>query len=254
MPLGSFRINGLGKYFPPSGPDLGVLGAVSFDANSYYYSNSITSTANDSSSITWSYWIKTQDLSARSFTSTWRSTNGRRYIATHNANGSVRFYLQSISSTLDRTSVETGVITLNQWHHVVASIDVANGIFLCYVDGVPLTFAAGILPAPLLFSIPGRVTINTDHATLGASSRANTLAQVYISPTFQDISNASIRQRFYNNGWVNMGNNGTLSGADTPVLFHIGNLSTTPPFTTNGGNWGFTYISTGTISSASGPV
>jgi hypothetical protein len=230
-----------------------IKGAVAFDQGEYYYSDNITSTVNDSSSITWSYWIKTQDLTSRSFTSTWRSVEGRRYIATHNANGSVRFYLQSISSTLDRTSVETGVIKLNQWHHVVASIDVANGIFLCYVDGVPLTFTAGTLPAPLLFSNPGRVTINSDHNTLGADSRANTLAQVYISPTFQDISNASIRQRFYNNGWVDMGTNGTLSGADTPVLFHIGNLSTTPPFTSNGGTWGFTYTSVGTPENSLGP-
>ena len=100
-----------------------------------------------------------------------------------------------------------------------------------------------------------KLGINTDTNTIGGDSVGNSVAQLYWSNTYQDLSSSTVRERFYNSGWVNMGNNGTASGADSPMLFHIGDLSTTPAFTTNGGGLtGISYTTVGTPSSVSGPV
>ena len=51
--------------------------------------------------------------------------------------------------------------------------------------------------------------------------------------TFVDISQPSNREKFYDNGPVDMGSDGTSTGLDQPLIFHTGDTST---FATRGGD------------------
>lgn len=236
-------------------PDYGTVGGVAFDAGEYYSDSSITSSFSDTKNITISYWFKKDSTAARSFIWSVAHTSGRRYIAILNTNGSIRTYLQTNNSTYDFTTTETGLYSTGTWTHVVTSFNGTTPSAKIYVNGVAKTYSAASFAENLEFSNIDVIAFNTNATGLGGDSQGNSIAQFYWSNTYQDLDTASVRQRFYNNGWVNMGNNGTTSGADSPLLFHIGSLSTTPAFTTNGGGLtGISYTAVGTPSSTTGPV
>jgi hypothetical protein len=242
----------VGASFASAGPDYGITGGVAFDAGEYYRDTSITSSYSDTKNMTISYWFKKNSFAARSFIWSVEHTIGRRYIAVLNTNGSVRYYVQTASSTSDRTTTETSLFTTGTWNHAVASFNFTTGAAKVYVNGVAVTLATATFTENLEFSNIEIVDLNNSR---GGDSVGNSIAQFYWSNTFQDLDTLSVRQRFYNAGWVNMGTNGTLSGADSPMLFHIGDLSTTPAFTTNGGGLtGISYTAVGTPSSTAGPV
>lgn len=245
MPLGIARHNSLSRQIPTAGPF--TLESVAFDASEYYSTSSISSTASDTTTITISYWLYVDSLANRVFNASFMSTNSRRIIGINprDVDGKTRFYIQTDVGTLDRSSTETGLITTGNWHHIVMSADVSNSTLKVYVDGVAATFSGGTISGNIEWSSPSVFAINSDSNTLGNDSRASKIAQLYISNTYQDLDTLSVRQRFYNAGPVDMGSNGTASGADTPVVFHVGD--TDSGFTTNGGSgWSYTLSTTGT--------
>ena len=128
-----------------------------------------------------------------------------------------------------------------EWHHFLMSIDGSNNLQL-YVDGVNETSNAfGTLPGSgdtVYWSNFQKANVST--AWNDAHSNLGNICQLYIDNTYNNIADASVRKKFYNNGAVDMGTDGTGSGLSQPLVYHHGDAT---EFHTNRGT-GFVYGST----------
>ena len=268
MPLGATRLNSIS--LPAAGPagDPGLKGIQVSDyvytgSLNYYDESTVGHTDSDGRQITLSVWFR--DDNTAPYTGTehvfFRARNGSggyAYLAFQYTRGSARFLSRSAVDTsfdLDiRFGVDgggggygSGTYDDGNWHHVMISGDGSTSTFKLYVDGTELTAgsqsATTYNAAALNYS---QDWWNGDHydrfyllaESTGAGQCGLEVAQLYVDNAHNDLSSATVRQKFYDGGAVDMGSDGTSSGLAQPLMFHAGDSTT---FTTNGGTGGFSY-------------
>jgi hypothetical protein len=100
------------------------------------------------------------------------------------------------------------------------------------------------------------ISILSGHAFSDTRVSDIEISQFFIDNVFYDLSDSTIRAKFYDGGSIDMGTDGTASGLAQPLIFHQGNTST---FATKGGDtttfpYSVTQYGSGAdISSANGP-
>jgi hypothetical protein len=257
MPLGASKLNFLAKVQEVGG---GNLDAISLTSSDYMYMTSALSTGEaDTTQATWSCWVKLSSTSPRSVPFGMRNSSNSggsvRLFATFFYNNTVdataRFYHQTITNTIDRTSSETNLYSTGNWVHICAAYDTNGGTTpQVYVNGVAATMP----------SIPSGLTAfpwnNIDLWINGFSDGTNTqnieVAQLWIDNSYIDLS--TNLQKFYdtaNNQAVDMGSDGTGSGLAQPMIYHNGNASS---FGTNSGSLSYSLSVSGSITSTTGPA
>lgn len=238
--------------------------------NSYYLDGTVSSNTTDSEDVTVSCWFKHTsgtDLNPIMSASYNHPTDffiieyqGGRFRITFSNDGATPrggdYQFGTYSASYGSGTYDDGA-----WHHVMLSRDSSTSTVVSYVDGVSTT--AGYINQD--FSKKGWPANNfTDisfltHLAIGDSRIAGTgfqFAQLFVDNVFYDLTDPSIRAKFYNKGSMNMGTDGTASGLDQPLIFHQGDTST---FATKGGDqtaFPYTVSQSGTganISSANGP-
>lgn len=122
---------------------------------------------------------------------------------------------------LDQNAAQVAALTAAQgWHHIMASWDrsVDDKAFL-YIDGVSCATITTFLSTT---EDTDPINYSTDmlDMTIGATTSGNTplagcLSELYISYTFSDLSDASVRARFYSAD----GPPGDLSGYNSPIVY-----------------------------------
>jgi hypothetical protein len=252
MPLGSFRLNGLAKYEAPSGPAPVTLDAISFENNEFLRVASMPAAASANKQLTVSVWTKVYNTTPRSAAMGFYK-NGRLIAGPFQYQGGAttfRTYTQTNSQTYDTTSSQSSLYTTGTWNHFVWSLDfTVNNKVQGYCNGVPVTFAAfnaSTFTTNIEWNVSGEFEING--YSNGTNLNKIDVAQVWITNSYIDLStNIS---KFYNNGPVDMGSNGTASGLSQPLIYHNGNLST---FVNNGGTLSYSLSATGTPESITGP-
>ena len=278
MPLGASRLNTLSRVLttPFSG-----LAAIQLDADStqgeghvFYQTNSFASTS-DTDELTLAFWWK--DTNNRTTYAhedalfRFINSGGNEYLQFNYFRGSTRLLARSGSdSTFDldiRHGVDgfgagsygNGTYDDGNWHHYLMSVKGSTSSFELYVDGTEIT--QGSQNATQYLAAQKRFTENFwegnhyDQFTLcaeifdnGSGQWPNQVTQLYLDNSFNDISDASTRAKFYNNGAVDMGTDGTGSGLDQPLVFHTGDTSS---FFTNAGT-GYAYTLTKVNKSSAG--
>jgi hypothetical protein len=107
------------------------------------------------------------------------------------------------------------------------------------VQQTDLIYGGGVSNNNWRFDILTAVWIGTNTSSF-QQAKGDQIAQLYLDNTDVDIvTNLS---KFYNNGFVNMGSDGTASGLPRPLIFHQGSTNSSPAFQTSGGR---TSASTG---------
>ena len=165
--------------------------------------------------------------------------------------------MQTTTGTNDRTSSETSLYAQGDWVHVVMSIDTVNNTMDGYVNGVQITFPGISSSTAIGWSGMNRLVINGQTAPTTWSSPGNTeleIAQIWATNSVIDLS--SNISKFYDNGAVDMGSDGTGSGLSQPLFYFNGNTTSSPTFATNGGtqqNIGFATGGTNTPSDGTTP-
>lgn len=255
MPLGAFRINSLARNIADSGVS---LDAVEFGSGVYYENTSMPDAAAANKQVTISVWMNIANTSPRSVAFGFRHTGGRLIAGpwaynsgTAQTNATNRWYVQTSSHTLDRTSSENDLYEINEWHHFVYSVDfTVDDRNIAYVDGQQVTLTG--------FTASG-ITSNINWNDLrefwvhgyNNTNNLNTIrvAQIWIDDSYIDLStNIS---KFYDNGPVDMGTDGTGSGLAQPLIYHYGDTSTFP---TNNGSLSYSLSSVGgTPTDTTGP-
>lgn len=255
MPLGAYRINSMARKITAAGVS---LDAVEFPDDVSYENTSMPDAGSNNKQFTMSIWMNTADTSPRSVGFGLRHS-GTRLIAgpflynsgSLQTNATFRAYVQSISQTLDRTSSESDLYAVDEWHHYVYSVDLTtDDRNIAYLDGQALTmpgFSASVFPTDIGWS---NITSFFVHG-YNAANRTNTIrvAQLWIDNSYIDLStNIS---KFYDNGPVDMGTDGTGSGLSQPLIYHYGNTSTFP---TNNGTLSYSLTAQGgTPTDTTGP-
>lgn len=242
--------------------------AVQFEsANSErYFSNSITRTSiTQNKTVTVSFWWR--PVTAASFTVMFGSMNAvnngqNALFLSQTASGQFRFYTYGNGNVQVDASTTNAVYSNNTWTHVVLSYDSAStSTRYCYVNGVSTAMTYSTYRTDLnsgLYDI-GTIGIGArnNYNTFDFQSNGN-MSQLWIDNSYTDLSVTANRQRFYNSGWVAMGTDGTGSGLSRPLIYHNGDTSTSPAFSSNQGRTGTNSISytlsvNGTISDVAGP-
>lgn len=248
MPLGAARLGLLANQIVSAS---GVsLTGVSFTSSA----DNLDSGQFDGSSVgvdnpthTTSYWFKAKATSPRirSFNVT---TGGRLASAGfvyQDTSAKYRHYQQTTGHTYDLTSAESGLYNPDEWHHVVIAADfsTANSV-QCYLDGVELTMVNNTAFTTLQsWAQTIQVTMNVSD-----SSSLYDIAQVWVDNSYIDLSQNI--DKFYLNGPVDMGADGTASGLSQPLIYHNGDLNT---FVQNGGRYNYTMSIAGYPKTVPGP-
>jgi hypothetical protein len=147
-------------------------------------------------------------------------------------NGNLRVYRQVPGiEGADYDNLVSGAFpTANTWYHLVISGQVSS-TFVVYINGIQKTslqYGGGISSNNFQLQILTGVRIGSN--TSPQPAKGDQITQVWF-----DNSNVGITAnltKFYNNGFVDMGTQGTSSGLSRPLMYHYGNTSTFP--TNNG--------------------
>jgi hypothetical protein len=272
MPLGAFRINTLAKSqaAAPVVPEKADLPALDTQ-DSYYLSGTVTSNSSASQDITVSFWFRHPSgmaSDAAPIIMYMRNTAFTAYVGAEYQGGRIRWFSKpaagfaadylwgTYSATYGSGTYDDGV-----WHHIVFSRDSSTSTNHSYIDGVSVTrtvnagredFAKDMWPANDM----SLISILSGHAFNDTRVSDIEFSQLFIDNVYYDLSDSTIRGKFYDGGSINMGTDGTASGLAQPLIFHQGNTST---FATKGGDtttfpYSVTQYGTGAdISSANGP-
>ena len=137
-------------------------------------------------------------------------------------------------------SYGSGTYDDGDWHHFLFSRDGSASQKYAYVDGnsVSITVHAGRDTPSADMWLGGsmqNISIMSEHGFSTGGNRISDLhvTQLFVDNTFVDISQPSNREKFYDNGPVDLGSDGTKSGLSQPLIFHTGDTST---FATRGGD------------------
>lgn len=233
-----------------SGP--GRVG-VGFNGSSYYQgtisANTLSTTNNY---LTISLWFKPLESSPiNTIISGYNSTGSEDFFRVNVANNEYSLYIYkptgaSAGSTVWEIESSTGgtAYTQNNWSHFVFSGDAsvtASRRIAINGTNVSVTLGSNLRSQYNLMAFLNS-TFNIGSSYNGYAPANCQLAQVYISDHYYDLSVANNRQLFYNNGWVDMGDNGTASGLPAPVFFYNGSKVTDPTFRHNSGRTTGTYV------------
>ena len=162
--------------------------------------------------------------------------NASLYIAI-NDSGSLYFYRQvpSIEGAEYPELVSGAFPTANTWYHLVISGQ-ANSTFVVYINGVQKTslqYGGGISNNNFQLQILTAVRIGVADSAGYAAGKGDQIAQVWFDNT--NVGITANLTKFYNNGYVEMGSEGTSSGLTRPLIYHTGNTTSSPAFHTSGG-------------------
>jgi len=238
--------------------------------NSYYLDGTVSSNSTDSEDVTVSCWFKHTsgtDLNPIMSATYSHPTDffiieyqGGRFRITFSNDGATPrggdYQFGTYSASYGSGTYDDGA-----WHHVVLSRDSSASTVVSYVDGVSTT--AGYINQDFSKKgFPGNRFTDISfltHLAISDSRIAGTgfqVAQLFVDNVFYDITDSTVREKFYNGGAINMGSNGTASGLDQPLVFHFGD---TNDFELKGGDttaFPYTVTQSGTgvdISSTNGP-
>jgi hypothetical protein len=251
MPLGASRLSFLGHpawaapvsavYYPSEFGEQIQAGSSGSTAGyrDLAITNNIGSATDD---FTLSVWIKPTLYSID--TDPWivysfvRSDQNTNHMLRIYDNGSVNFYTNWGGGFADRTVLGSGTLTADTWHHLAVSHDASADSTQIYLDGVDTTPAvtAGL---PTSAGIIMHTTTFIGVSAWGRSDAAGTnwagfgdrMAQLWWDDSYVDLDTNI--GKFYSNGYINMGTDGTGSGLSAPLVYHYGADSNT--FTTASG-------------------
>jgi hypothetical protein len=249
----------------PAAAGLTSLDAVNLTYNADHYgvtAGNFTTSSDFVASykLTASAWFKIPDFTNRRSIFTIR-TNLAPLLFAVNTNGTIRLLAGNSSGYFCNTTTPIGsAISLNVWNHVVWSIDATDtNKRYVYINGVQIfpTWSTNTTFTWLSSSssYSAGICFNPDGGTTGGEAGVD-LSQIWIDNSYTDLS--TNLSKFYNNGPVDMGSNGTGSGLAQPLLYHYGDTDTATPFQTNRGRTAsnkatYTFTVTGSPSDVTGP-
>ena len=208
--------------------------AVAFDGTNDYLTEGSLTTSDDKKG-TVSFWFKLDSTSAQKLI---HSPNGRFKID-FNDNIADEIEIQGRSSTpTNILSLRTSNLNADttSWHHIMASWDLSdtNKRHL-YLDGVSdlnvTTYIDDIIDYTTSYNI-GRKSDGTERWNGGVADFWFDMG------TYVDLSNPNIRKKFYNNGPVDLGSDGSRPTGTSPEIFLSGD--TVDWHTNDGTGGGFT--------------
>lgn len=264
MPLGAFRLNSLAKTVAPAGVS-DPTGGVRFESANTEYMNitSLGSLPADNSIYHGSVWFKFDSLPTGSdymMIGAWSNSQDNNYpyyLGYFNNNGSPFLRVNGHRRTSNTFFTYSVTLSTDTWYHVIFknSVDGSTNREL-WLDGTQVVDTASPTytnPFPMdntnsfgsieQFTIASITNNNTSFAGLFDGC----IEQYYWHAGDIDIS--SNLSKFYDNGFVDMGTDGTSSGLAQPDFFHQGNDSAT--FDNLGGTVTGTMNVNGTISGCS---
>ncbi len=216
--------------------------------DSYYLNGTVSSNSTSSVDLTVSFWFRhisgmasdsapilmyAADDSISNFTGI-EYQGGRIRVVTQSGGVLNDFLIGTYSASFGSGTYDDG-----QWHHFVFSRDGSASAKHAYVDGNSVTINVNVgrdngSANMWLGSSMTKISIMSGHGFTGDTRVADIhIAQFFVDNVFHDITNTSTREKFYKNGLVDMGTDGTKSGLDQPLIFHTGNSS---QFETRGGD------------------
>jgi hypothetical protein len=248
MPLGSFRLNSLAKA-AAAVPVIYPSNSVKFGTTStsgYYADTSISEFITSSNSgVTISFWVKPTKANHSGgewwcFMLTNTDGGNASALVSIKDNGDLRFFRQLAPGFQDFTSLVANAFpTANQWYHVAIALNSATQVMQVYINGVARTTSGTLSTTNSRWDALTSVYVGGFGST--REGRADVLTQLWADNSFIDLSTNI--NRFYNNGFVDMGNNGTGTGLIQPLIYHNGSTTSSPAFATNGGRTSGQYIS-----------
>jgi len=148
-------------------------------------------------------------------------------------NGNLRVYRQvpQIEGADFDPLVSNAFPTANTWYHVLLS-NTKNQAFKCYINGVEKTGLSSTSNNNWRFDNLIGIRVGCISST-AFIAKGDQIAQLWLDNADADI--ATNLSKFYNNGFVNMGSDGTASGLSRPLIYHTGNTTSSPAFHTSGG-------------------
>lgn len=229
----------------------------------YADTNGITETITSSNAgITFAAWVK-PTLANHNATNGWallslnQSDGNSSIYITLRDDGGIRFYRQYVTGFQDLnplvTGANSGITTANQWYHIAISAT-AGSTPVVYVNGVAKTVTGGALNANnFRFDVVTAVYVGGTNFSSN-DGYGDSITQVYLDNAAIDLStNIS---KFYNNGYVNLGPNGTYTGLTQPLMFHDGNTTTgwNNSFPTRGGRTTGVYMTYNLLDNDAGTI
>jgi len=217
--------------------------------DSYYLNGTVSSNSTSSVDMTVAFWFRhvsgmasdaapiilyAADSGVSNFTGI-EYQGGRLRVVTQSSGVLNDFLIGTYSASYGSGTYDDG-----DWHHFLFSRDGSASAKHAYVDGnsVTINVNAGRDNGSAnmwLGSSMQNISIMSEHGFDTGGNRISDLhvTQIFVDNTFIDISQPSNREKFYNNGPVDMGSDGTSTGLDQPLIFHTGDTST---FATRGGD------------------
>lgn len=240
-----------------------VAQAVSFDGASLLYKTGLVGTP--SSLLTASCWFNCRTATYTNRTkftlfqanaADWDTKPGGTTIFLDGNAGKFFVYPRDSTGDNGRLAFATDTTSINEWHHLLCSIDVSSGYAIqYYLDDAPIalseSFTDGVTPFDIdLFE--QTITINDWKVSGSTQPAIQDMADVWIaSGVALDFSDVANRRKFRDADGlpVSLGSDGSTPTGTAPTMFFSGDASA---FATNKGTGGaFTLV--GTLADAIGP-
>jgi hypothetical protein len=166
-------------------------------------------------------------------------------------NGDLRLYRQLAPGFQDFTNLVTNAFpTANQWYHVAIALNCATQVMQVYINGVARTTNGTLSTTNNRWDILNGIYVGGTGGT--RDGRGDILTQLWADNSFVDLSTNI--NKFYNNGFVDMGSNGTGTGLIQPLIYHNGSTTSSPAFFTSGGRTSGEYISYNLLDNDAGTI
>lgn len=164
-------------------------------------------------------------------------------------NGDLEIYYQSGYRYNFNVSDMHRITGDNAWHHFVFSVDTVGETNKLYIDGADSTESASTTTANPDMTQVLKLGLGATASSSAPIGTGSGVAQVGMWDVYYDLSTDI--SKFYDNGPVDMGTDGTASGLAAPFLYHYGNTDT---FDTNNGRTTGESLSYPTLTSVSSPT
>jgi len=274
-----FGMAAAGHKFTASEPGLAAI-----DPNESLFggSTSISNTSSQSEDVTLAIWFKDGDGStagssvADTFFRAFHTTGGTSLLGMEYQGGRMRllgldgsrawafdYLIGTYNATYGQGTYDDG-----NWHHLVYSRDGSNSTEHLFVDGSGISIPNGsgfavnagrrnFVDDPFPWQGPefSEISVLSESTSSANNPVGCEVCQLFVDNVYYNLSDSATLQKFYNNGAVDMGSDGTGSGLSAPVMFHHGDTST---FFTNAGDGSFSYTlstsgSGSDVSTSNGP-
>jgi len=204
-----------GDYYSPSAAT--YLPSTKFDGTNDYLnrSSSLTGSTSSGKELLFATWYKSEDATLDQFV-----VNANANIGIYkNSAGKIGIELTSSSGATHYAAVTTqnAVITQNQFHHIIVSVNLATPTVQFVVDGVLQSNTN--FTAPTVNNIVYSTNWHFARWLSSAHHLKGSLGQFYFDDKFIDMTVAANRQKFYNNGPVDLGANGSTPSGSQPLIY-----------------------------------